>query len=230
MRLQTRVHACGIRLPLTDWMVIRYPSTANTRLHDTQMLAWSNLTTLTLLTRKLAASQTPSMSAWRKLDHLVSLFPVFLFWTHWFCLELNRCPPPCCDTLRRPRCCSGCRAAATSAPPVFYPLSPTPVDKQTPPFNTDGHPVWTLQNDVHLQCCPGCPLHSAPCRTHGTGGRERWEVPSWPACWRGSLQRPSQLRGLRLILQRSENKNQGIPSSYFSWKEPDSKTTGTLWR
>lgn len=35
-------------------MTIRYPSTTETGLHDTQTLEWSDLTTLTLLTLRLA--------------------------------------------------------------------------------------------------------------------------------------------------------------------------------
>lgn len=37
---------------------MRYPSTADKGFQDTQMLEWSDLTTLTLLTRRLAGRET----------------------------------------------------------------------------------------------------------------------------------------------------------------------------
>lgn len=48
-------------LPLTDWMAMRYPSTLDTGLQETQILEWSDLTTLTLLTRRLAGERNTQM-------------------------------------------------------------------------------------------------------------------------------------------------------------------------
>lgn len=51
-----------------------------------------------------------------------------LCFTHWFCLELNRCLLLCCDTQRWPGCCNVCLAVMTLASPAFHHLRPPPAD------------------------------------------------------------------------------------------------------